>query len=109
MPAGGPGDDPVLDIRHWRQPVYSLAVDSLIAELAELWDGLHVRDFLGSQNILWMERTESELTRAESALQTKRDELYSSAQARGWDMESLDGRIKAEREAVATTWKGRSE
>jgi hypothetical protein len=40
MPDGSPGDEPLIDILRWRRPVYSMAVDSLIAELVELWDGL---------------------------------------------------------------------
>jgi hypothetical protein len=36
MPAGGPGDEPLIDILRWRRPVYSQAADTLIAELVEL-------------------------------------------------------------------------
>jgi hypothetical protein len=35
----------MLDILRWRRPVYSLVVDSLIAELAELWDGTPSKHF----------------------------------------------------------------
>ena len=105
MPAGGPGDGALIDIVHWRRPVYSPQVDSLIAEIAELWGGLALETFLRDQRILWMKRSDGELARAERVLIAKRDELYESAVARGWDMESVDERIKAEREAVAAAWK----
>jgi hypothetical protein len=42
VPAGGPGDEPLVDIVHWRRPVYSQQLDELIAELMELWTGLKV-------------------------------------------------------------------
>jgi hypothetical protein len=104
VPAGSPGDEPLIDILRWRRPVYSAAVDSLVAELAELWDGLSLETFLKDQRILWMDRSQSELARAEAQLAAKRDELYGLAKASGWDMASLDARIKAQREAVALAW-----
>lgn len=104
MPAGGPGDEPLVDILHWRRPVYSQSVDVLVAELAELWDVPRLEEFLRKHRILWMERTPSRLERAESVLATKRDELYASALERGWDMESLDERIAAQRRAIANAW-----
>jgi hypothetical protein len=106
MPSGGPGDDPILDITHWRQPVYSPTVDSLIAELAELWGSqVRLEDYLDEQHIRWMQLTDVELVRAESILSAKRDDLYRTGKASGWDMDDLDSRIKAQREAVAAAWK----
>jgi hypothetical protein len=81
-----------------------LAVDSLIAELAELWDGASLESFLKNRRILSMDRSHSELARAESELVAKRDELHRSAVASGWDMASMDARINAQREAVAVAW-----
>jgi hypothetical protein len=104
VPAGSPGDEPLIDILRWRRPVYSLAVDSLIAELAELWDGLSLETFLKDQRILWMDRSQGELARAEALLAAKRDELYRSAKAGGWDMASMDERINSQRRAVAVAW-----
>lgn len=52
-----------------------------------------------------MKPTDADLVRAERLLVTKRDELYQSAKAKGWDMEDMDERIKAQREAVAAAWK----
>jgi hypothetical protein len=106
MPAGGPGDEPVLDILRWRRPVYSVVVDSLIAELAELWDGTSLEAFLSTQRILWMRRTPDDLAHAEIVLAKKRDELYEDARVRGWDMEDLDTRIEAQQKAVAEAWSG---
>jgi hypothetical protein len=104
VPAGSPGDEPLIDILRWRRPVYSLVVDSLVAELAELWDGASLESFLKDQRILWMDRSHGELARAEAELAAKRDELYRSAEASGWDMSSMDKRITAQREAVAAAW-----
>lgn len=104
VPAGGPGDEPLIDILRWRRPVYSLAVDSLIAELSELCGGLSVEVLLREHRILWMDRSKADLTRAEALLAAKRDELYRSARASGWDMSSLDERINSQRKAVAGTW-----
>src|SRR5712691_1278478 len=97
MPAGGPGDEPIVDIVRWRRPVYSLVVDSLIAELAELWDGTSLEAFLSTQRILWMRRTPDDLARAEIVLAKKRDDLYEDARMRGWEMEDLYTRIEAQR------------
>lgn len=105
MPSGGPGDNPVADIVQWRRPVYSLSVDTLISELAELLNGNALESFLRDEQILWITRSEAELTRAEGALIAKRDEQYEWAQRSGWDMELMDERIKAQREAVAAAWK----
>jgi hypothetical protein len=104
MPAGGPGDEPLVDILRWRRPVYSLVVDGLIAELAELWDGTSLEAFLNAQRILWMRRTPDDLAHAEIVLAKKRDELYEDALARGWEMEDLNTRIEAQRKAVAAAW-----
>ena len=107
MPSGGPGDSPLTDILHWRRPVFSLAVDSLIAELAELWGNVFgLEEFLSERTILWMEHSGAELARAEEELIAKRDELHSAAKANGWDMEGLDARIKAQGQAVAAAWEG---
>jgi hypothetical protein len=104
MPSGGPGDEPLVDILRWRRPVYSQRIDSLIAELAELSDGLAVEEFLSSQGILWMRETPAELDRAEALLGAKREELYRAARERGWDMEGIDSRINRQRRAVAAAW-----
>lgn len=105
VPSGGPGDNPVADILRWRRPVYSQSVDILIAELAELLNGIAVEDFLRDERILRMKRSDAELTRAEGVLVAKRDELYQSAAASGWDMDDMDERINAQRDAVAAAWK----
>jgi hypothetical protein len=104
MPSGGPGDEPLTDILRWGRPVYSLTIDSLIAELAELWNAPRLEEFLMERKILWMDRSEADLARAEGLLAAKRDELYRAARANGWDMPGLDARIKARREAVAAAW-----
>ena len=109
MPSGGPGDHPVPDIVHWRRPVYSLEVDTLIAELSELLDAPRLEEFLDGQRITWMDPAVDELARAQTALAAERDRLYRSAQARGWDMESMDRRMSAQREAVAAAWAEPSE
>lgn len=104
VPAGGPGDEPLIDILRWRRPVYSLVVDSLIAELAELCSGPSLEALLKDQRILWMDRGSDELSRAQALLAAKRDELYRSAKASGWDMASLDERMSAQRAAVVQAW-----
>ena len=105
MPSGGPGDSPLADILRWRRPVYSLAVDTLIAELVELWgERTPLEEFLRERSILWMNSSGTELARAEAVLTAKRVELYRAAKTRGWDMKGLDSRIEGQREAVAATW-----
>jgi hypothetical protein len=104
MPSGGPGDGEVMDILLWRRPVFSLRIDSLIAELAELSGAFKLEDFLREHGILRVKPSDPEKARFEAALSAKRDDLYRSATASGWDMEDLDSRIKAQREAVAGAW-----
>jgi hypothetical protein len=101
VPAGGPGDEPILDILRWRRPVYSRAVDSLIAELVELWGGLNVEGYLNEHRNLM---GGPQLAAAEELLAAKRNELYRSARTNGWDMESLDARLQAQRQAVDNAW-----
>ena len=104
MPAGGPGDEPMVDILRWRRPVYSRSVDSLIAELVELWGGPNVNSFLKEHGILSMRPRGPRLAATEALLTAKRSELYESARARGWDMQSLDVRLQTQRQAVEDAW-----
>jgi hypothetical protein len=104
MPAGGPGDEPIVDILRWRRPVYSPAVDSLIAELVELWGGLNVEGYLKEHRILRVKPSGPQLAAAEELLAAKRNELYRSARTNGWDMQSLDARLQAQRQAVDDAW-----
>jgi uncharacterized protein YukE len=107
MPAGGPGDEPLVDILRWRRPVYTQEVDSLIAELAELWNGPSLESYLTEHDILWTNGRDSRLPEVEALLVSKREELYESAKTRGWDMQSLDARLAAQRRAVEEAWTGR--
>lgn len=104
MPAGGPADEPRVDILRWRRPVYSRTVDSLIGELVELWGGLNVESFLTERGILSMKPSGPRLGAAEALLTAKRSELYRSAKARGWDMERLDAQLEAQRHAIEDAW-----
>jgi hypothetical protein len=108
MPAGGPGDEPLADILRWRRPVYTQEIDSLIAELAELWNGPSLESYLTEHNtVLWTDTRGPRLAEVEALLVSKREELYESAKTRGWDMQSLDARLAAQRQAVEKAWTGR--
>jgi hypothetical protein len=48
MAAGGPGDDPIVDIVHYRLPVFSPDVDLLVAEIVALGGEREVRDRYGA-------------------------------------------------------------
>jgi hypothetical protein len=104
MPAGGPGDEPLLDILRWRRPVYSQAVDTLIAELVELGGVQSAEDVLERLGTIPTQPTREELTTLEALLEAKRDELLGHAEVSGWDMESMASRIETQRRAVAQTW-----
>jgi hypothetical protein len=104
MPAGGPGDEPLIDILRWRRPVYSQAVDTLIAELVELGGVQSVEDVLERLGTIPTQPTREELTTLEALLEAKRDELLGHAEVSGWDMESMASRIDTQRRAVAQTW-----
>jgi len=79
MPNGRKGDDPFLDILHWRIRRYSEVADRLIAEIVQL----------GGRTEL--ERTFNlfvppPLPEFERALQEIRDRLYKEAKERGWEV-----------------------
>jgi hypothetical protein len=94
----------MVDILRWRRPVYSRSVDSLIAELVELWGGSNVDSFLKEHGIRSMVPSGPRLAATETLLAAKRRELYESARVRGWDMESLDIRLQAQRQAIEDAW-----
>jgi hypothetical protein len=104
MPAGGPGDEPLIDILRWRRPVYSLAADTLIAELVELGGEQSAQGVLDSFGALPTQPTRDDLTAIEASLAAKRDELLRHAEESGWDMESMASRIETQRRAVALAW-----
>ncbi len=79
MPNGTIGDDPILDIMHWKKRRFSEKADRLIEEIVNL----------GGQSEL--ERTFNlfsppPLQQFEVSLQGIRDRLYNEAKERGWEV-----------------------
>jgi len=77
---GKHGDDPALDIIHYRLSVYSPEVDALVRELAKLMEFRRLSDFLSSLGGLSVEELRVKLN--ETVIMLKID-----AKNRGWEVE----------------------
>jgi hypothetical protein len=76
---GSKGDDPVLDIVHWRIPVFSPTADALIAEIVQLG----ARDELQRTFDLFQPPP---LEQFEIGLRQMRDRIWNDRKARGWEV-----------------------
>jgi hypothetical protein len=79
MPNGKKGDDPILDIVHWKIERFSPKADGLVAEIVQLGGKAE------------LERTFNlsvppPIAEFEKSLQALRDRLYGEAKERGWEV-----------------------
>jgi hypothetical protein len=79
MPNGKKGDDPILDIVHWKIERFSPKADGLVAEIVQLGGRAE------------LERTFNlsvppPIAEFEKSLQALRDRLYGEAKERGWEV-----------------------
>ena len=79
MPNGKIGDDPILDIVHWKKRRFSEKADHLVEEIVNLGGKSElVRAF----NLF----SPPPLQQFEASLQEIRDCLYAQAKERGWEV-----------------------
>ena len=76
---GKKGDDPVLDIVHWKIPRFSPVADSLIAEIIQLGGRAELERAF---NLF----RPPPLEEFEAALQQLRERLWNDRKQRGWEL-----------------------
>jgi hypothetical protein len=95
MAAGGPGDDPIVDIVHYRLPVFSPEVDLLVAEIVALGGEREIRDRYGAfywerpssfQELHGLRPFPDDLA---ADLRVIRDRRSTEARQSGWEVDRL--------------------
>jgi hypothetical protein len=76
---GKKGDDPILDIVHWKEPRFSPEIDSLIAQIVQLGG----RDDLERKFNLSKPPAPEQF---EESLRNMRDTLKKDRKERGWEI-----------------------